>query len=148
MLALIIPMAVISFKARHKLNCYYSNESYLSEETQAMVAINNIRDVFGSADAFYIITPDAGDGIGKEQELVTTFQKIPGVDRVLSLSGEAGLGIPEFVIPDGIREQMVSGGYRLITIMLKIGKADSPESWRCWRVRGKISRIFDLHPPA
>ena len=84
----IIPLAIISFQARQKLDTYYSNESYLSEETPAMVAVNNIRDTFGSADLFYIITPD--EGVEKEQEMVAVLKDTAGVENVLALSSERG----------------------------------------------------------
>ncbi len=145
-LLLIIPLAIISFQARHRLSCYYSNESYLSEKTQAAVAVNSIREAFGSADSFFIMIPDEIDSVKKEQELVATLKQTPGVEKVLSLSGEAGVGIPEFIIPGEIKEQMVSGGYRLITVMLNTGKSDSPEALAVLAAaEEKASLVFDRY---
>lgn len=140
----IIPLAIISFQARQKLDTYYSNESYLSEETPAMVAVNNIRDTFGSADLFYIITPD--EGVEKEQEMVAVLKDTAGVENVLALSSEAGVGIPEFIVPQEVREQMVSDGYRSIMVMLNTGSSDSPEAMAVLNmVESEASRIFDSY---
>lgn len=143
-LVLIIPLAVISFNARQKLSCYYSYESYLSEKSLAMVAVNNIRDTFGSTEYFYIITP--GDSVEKEQELVATLNQTPGVDKVISLSSEVGVGIPEFVVPEEIKTQMISGGYRCITVMLNTDSSDSPEALAVLEAaESNASRIFDSY---
>ncbi len=110
-------LLVPGFLAQSKIDFYYSSKNYLPENAPSVLATKDIEQSFGITDLIYVIVPDRGRV--DEAGFVEQLKNIDGVRSVVALSEQLDPVLPDLIIPQEVKEEFSSDGYRYSMVFLE-----------------------------
>ena len=101
--------------AQSHAGVYYKLDEALPQDMASIVANNKLKDEFDMAVSHFILLRDdlpATDMNQMEEEV----RKVDGVTSVLSYHSMLGSGIPDFFVPEDIRNMVKQGGWQMMMV--------------------------------
>ena len=101
--------------AQSHAGVYYKLDEALPQDMASIVANNKLKDEFDMATSHFVLLRDdlpATDMNRMEGEL----KEVEGVTSVLSYHAMLGAGIPDFFIPEDVRDMLKQGGWQMMMI--------------------------------
>lgn len=112
---LAVVLAVPAWYAQGHASIYYKLDESLPRDLPSIVANAKLKDEFDMATNHFILLRDdlsATDMSAMEAEL----EAVPGVTSMISYHSLLGTGIPDFFIPDAVRDMLRQGGYQMMLV--------------------------------
>ncbi len=117
-----VPLAVLtlllflpSVYAQNHADIYYKLDESLPRDLPSIVSNEKLKDAFDMATSHFVVLRDdlsATDMADLEEQL----RGIPGITSVVSYHSMLGVGIPDFFIPDAVKEMLRQEGWQLMMI--------------------------------
>ena len=101
--------------AQSHTGVYYKLDEALPQDMASIVANNKLKDQFDMAGSHFILLRD--DIPATEMNLLeASIRDTEGITSVLSYHAMLGSGIPDFFIPEELRNMLKQGGYQLLMV--------------------------------
>lgn len=94
---------------------YYKLDESLPRDLPSIVSNEKLKDNFDMAVSHFIVIRDDLTATDMN-EMETQLKAVPGVTSVLSYHAMLGTGIPDFFIPDAIKDMLKQEGYQLMMV--------------------------------
>lgn len=136
---IVVIAVVIFFPATYAQNHvveYYKLDESLPKTLPSIISNNKLKDEFNMATQHFVILSDDIDSEDLS-EMESKIAEIPGITDVLSFHAIAGTGIPDFFIPEEVRNMLKRDGQQLMMINSTCATA-SPE------VTEQITQLRDV----
>ncbi len=104
-----------SVYAQNHADIYYKLDESLPRDLPSIVSNEKLKDAFDMATSHFVVLRDdlsATDMADLEEQL----RGIPGITSVVSYHSMLGVGIPDFFIPDAVKEMLRQEGWQLMMI--------------------------------
>lgn len=136
----VVLLAALFFMAQSKTQYYYSADKMLPSNDSAVLAEKETEAIFGSSNQSMLLLP-LGEK-EKEAALLKELDSLPGVINVVGLYKQLGLGIPEMMLPDTVKEMYMSEHYSMISYSIAFEK-ESPQAFETVeKIRGIASKYY------
>lgn len=101
--------------AQNHTDVYYKLDEALPQDMASIVANNKLKDDYDMASTHFVLLRD---DLSAQQmfELENDVNNIDGITSVLSYHAMLGTGIPDFFIPDELREMLKQDGWQIMMI--------------------------------
>ena len=103
---------------------YYKLDEALPQDMPSIVANNKLKNDYDMASTHFILLHDDLDP-ARLQDLECRLEQLDGVTSVLSYHKLLGSGIPEFFVPQQLRDMMKQGGWQLMMVNSKYATAST-----------------------
>jgi predicted RND superfamily exporter protein len=104
-----------AFYSQEHAGIYYKLDESLPRDLPSIVSNERLKDEFDMATSHFIVLLD--DISATDMNLLETqLKEVPGVTSVLSYHSMLGTGIPDFFIPDAVKNMLKQGGYQLMMV--------------------------------
>ena len=117
-----VPLAILAvllfFPAVYSQNhadVYYKLDESLPRDLPSIVSNEKLKTDFDMATSHFVVLRD-GIPATDMNEMEEQIKDVPGVTSVLSYHAMLGTGIPDFFIPDTVKEMLKQDGYQLMMI--------------------------------
>lgn len=94
---------------------YYKLDDSLPEDMPSIVANNKLKSEYDMSTSHFVVLKDSISPTDMNR-LESRIKDVDGVSTVLSYHSLTGNGIPDFFIPNGIRNMLKKDGYQLMMI--------------------------------
>ena len=94
---------------------YYKLDESLPRNLPSIVSNEKLKDKFDMAVSHFIILRDDISS-SNMNEMETQLEQVPGVTSVVSYHSMLGTGIPDFFIPDEVKDMLKQGGYQMMMV--------------------------------
>lgn len=113
--ALFLLLFLPAFYAQNHTDVYYKLDEALPQDMASIVANNKLKDDYNMASTHFVLLRD---DLSSQQmfELENDVNSIDGINSVLSYHAMLGTGIPDFFIPDELREMLKQDGWQIMMI--------------------------------
>ena len=104
-----------SVYAQNHANVYYKLDESLPQDLPSIVGNEKLKDEFDMATSHFVVLRDdipATDMAEMEDRL----EALPGITGVVSYHAMLGTGIPDFFIPDAVKDMLKQGGYQMMMV--------------------------------
>lgn len=101
---------------------YYNMDRALPQDLGSISALNKLKDDFDMASTHFVIV-DKSVSQSDVSKMVGEFEKLDGINGVISLASFVGPGVSEDIIPDSIKQIAEQGDYRLMMVNSSYGVA-------------------------
>lgn len=101
---------------------YYNMDRALPQDLGSISALNKLKDDFDMASTHFVIV-DKSVPQSDVSKMVGEFEKLDGINGVISLASFVGPGVSEDIIPDSIKQIAEQGDYRLMMVNSSYGVA-------------------------
>ena len=101
--------------AQKHANIYYKLDESLPRDLPSIVSNEKLKDDFDMATSHFVVLRDdlsSADMAEMEEQL----EDIPGITSLVSYHSMLGTGIPDFFIPDTVKDMLRQEGYQLMMI--------------------------------
>lgn len=111
--------------AQNNVQMYYKLDESLPRDLPSIVANERLKDEFNMATSHFVLLRDdlSGDKLG---EMESRLRDVPGVTDLVSYHSLLGSGIPDFFIPDELKDILRQGGRQMMMVNSSFDTA-SPE---------------------
>lgn len=113
--ALFLILFLPAVYAQNHTSVYYKLDKALPQTMESIVANNKLKDDYDMATSHFVLLRDDLSSTDMNQ-MEKAMKQVDGVTSVISYHSIAGTGIPDFFIPDEVRNMLEQGGYQLIMI--------------------------------
>ncbi|WP_295579527.1 RND family transporter [uncultured Oscillibacter sp.] len=104
-----------AFYSESHAGIYYKLDESLPRDLPSIVSNEKLKDSFDMAVSHFVILRDDITATDMN-EIENQLEEVPGVTSVLSYHAMLGTGIPDFFIPDAVKEMLKQGGYQLMMV--------------------------------
>ena len=101
--------------ANNHTQVYYKLDESLPQDMPSIVSTNKLKDEFGMACTHFIVMKD-GLSHADMLELTQAIEEVPGITSVVSYDKLLPTGIPDFFIPDSIKDICKKDGYQMMMV--------------------------------
>ena len=101
--------------ANNHVEMYYKLDESLPQDMPSIVSTNKLKDEFNMASTHFVVMEDDLSH-NKMLELIEEIEAVPGVTSVAAYDKFLPAGIPDFFIPDSIRDICKRDGYQMMMI--------------------------------
>ena len=101
--------------AQSHAEVYYKLDEALPQDMASIVANNKLKDEFDMATSHFALLRDDLPATDMNQ-MENAVREVEGVTSVLSYHAMLGTGIPDFFIPEQVRDMLKQEGYQLVMI--------------------------------
>ena len=104
-----------SVYAQNHANVYYKLDESLPRDLPSIVGNEKLKDEFEMATSHFVVLRDdipAMDMAEMEKQL----EALPGITGLVSYHAMLGTGIPDFFIPDAVKDMVKQGGYQMMMV--------------------------------
>lgn len=104
-----------SVYAQNHADVYYKLDESLPQDLPSIVGNEKLKDEFDMATSHFVVLRDdipATDMAEMEDRL----EALPGITGVVSYHAMLGTGIPDFFIPDAVKDMLKQGGYQMMMV--------------------------------
>lgn len=118
LVVLAILLFIPAYYAEHHADIYYKLDESLPQDMASTVANRKLKDDFDMSTSHFILIRDdlAGTDMNTmEQEI----KDLPGVSSLVSYHSILGTGLPDFFIPDEVRNMLKQGGHQIVMVNSK-----------------------------
>ena len=115
MTALFLILFLPAVYAQSHTGVYYKLDEALPQDMSSIVANNKLKDEFDMAGSHFILLRDDIPAMDMNR-LEASIREIDGISSVLSYHTMLGSGIPDFFIPEEVRNMLKQGGLQLLMV--------------------------------
>ena len=101
--------------AQKHAGVYYKLDEALPQNMASIVANNKLKNDYNMATTHFIVLSDQVPSADMSK-METSIRAVDGVTSVLSYHTLTGSGIPDFFVPDDLRDMLKQGGYQLMMV--------------------------------
>ena len=115
MMVLFILLFIPSYYAQSHAGIYYKLDESLPRDLPSIVSNEKLKNDFDMATSHFIVLRD--DLTPAEMsDIENRMEEVKGVTSVVSYHKMLGTGIPDFFIPDAVKDMLKQGGYQLMMV--------------------------------
>ena len=114
-LVLFIVLFLPACYAQNHASIYYKLDESLPRDLPSIVSNEKLKTDFDMATSHFMVLRD-GIPATDMNEMEEQIKNVPGVTSVLSYHAMLGTGIPDFFIPDAVKDMLKQDGYQLMMI--------------------------------
>ena len=110
-----VVLALPAYYAQKHASVYYKLDESLPRDLPSIIANGKLKDEFDMATNHFILLRDdlsAADMSEMEKRL----NEVPGITGMISYHSLLGTGIPDFFIPEEIRDMLKQGGWQMMML--------------------------------
>ncbi len=127
MMALFLILFLPALYAQSHTGVYYKLDEALPQDMASIVANNKLKDEFDMAGSHFILLRDDIPATDMNR-LESSIREIDGITSVLSYHAMLGSGIPDFFIPEEVRNMLKQGGWQLLMVNSEYATASNEVS--------------------
>ncbi len=101
--------------SNNHVKMYYKLDESVPQDMPSIVSNNKLKDEFGMASTHFIVMRDDLDR-GTMVELEEAIEALPGITSMVAYDKLLPSGIPDFFIPDEMKELCKQNGYQLMMV--------------------------------
>ena len=104
-----------SIYAQNHANVYYKLDESLPRDLPSIVGNEKLKEEFDMATSHFVVLRDdipTMDMTDMENQL----KALPGITGLVSYHAMLGTGIPDFFIPDAVKDMLKQGGYQMMMV--------------------------------
>jgi predicted RND superfamily exporter protein len=139
--ALFLLLFIPFIYAQSHTQVYYKLDESLPQNMSSIVANNKLKDDYNMATSHFILLQDDLSSTDMNQ-LEKQIQDVDGVTSVISYHSLIGNGIPDFFVPDEVKDMLRQGGYQMIMVNSKYTPATDLVSQQLHALK-KIVKNYD-----
>ncbi len=114
-MVLFILLFIPSYYAQSHAGIYYKLDESLPRDLPSIVSNEKLKNDFDMATSHFIVLRD--DLTPAEMsDIENRMEEVKGVTSVVSYHKMLGTGIPDFFIPDAVKDMLKQGGYQLMMV--------------------------------
>lgn len=114
-MAIFLLLFIPAYYAQSHAGIYYKLDDSLPRDLPSIVANEKLKSDFDMATSHFIVLRD--DLTPAEMsDIETRMENTAGITSVVSYHGLLGTGIPDFFIPDAVKDMLKQGGYQLMMV--------------------------------
>ena len=114
-MVLFILLFIPAYYAQSHAGIYYKLDESLPRDLPSIVSNEKLKDDFDMATSHFIVLRD--DLTPAEMsDIETRMEQLKGITSVVSYHKILGTGIPDFFIPDAVKDMLKQGGYQLMMV--------------------------------
>ncbi len=98
-----------------KTDVYYTLDESLPKDLASIVSTNKLKEDYGMTTTHFVLIDENVDDF-EVNKMVEEIQDVDGIKQVLAEESFIGPMIPDFIVPDKVRDEFIKGGYKLIII--------------------------------
>jgi predicted RND superfamily exporter protein len=125
--ALFLILFLPAVYAQSHTGVYYKLDEALPQDMASIVANNKLKDEFDMAGSHFLLLRDDISATEMNQ-LESSIREVDGITSVLSYHAILGSGIPDFFIPEEVRNMLKQGGYQLLMVNSEYATASDEAS--------------------
>ena len=141
LMALFLILFLPAVYAQSHTGVYYKLDEALPQDMASIVANNKLKDEFDMAGSHFILLRDDIPATDMNR-LESSIREIDGVTSVLSYHAMLGSGIPDFFIPEEVRNMLKQGGYQLLMVNSEYATASDQVSAQL-KTLGSLVKRYD-----
>jgi len=122
--ALFILLFIPSFYAQKNAPQYYKLDLAMPQDMPSIVATNKLRNDYDMATTHFAIVHDS-IGNQKIKQMTDAIEKVDGVENTLSYNQLVSSDIPDFFVPQDVKDIFKKGGMQIIMINSHYAAASS-----------------------
>lgn len=112
---LMLLMVLPAWYSQKHTEMYYKLDESLPRDLPSIVSNEKLKNDFDMAVSHFILLRD--DLTPAEmQDIETRMEAVPGVTSVLSYHKILGTGVPDFFVPEDVRDILKQGGYQMMMV--------------------------------
>lgn len=138
--ALFFLLMVPAYYAQNNAEVYYKLDQTLPRDLPSIVANEKLKDEFNMASTHFIVMKDMP--YNQMQELDDRLENVTGVTSVVSYSKLIGPGMPDYFIPEDLREMFKKEGMQLLMVNSKYSAATDDAKMQLEEIE-KIVKSYD-----
>lgn len=130
--------AIIGYK---NTDVYYNLDSTLPKELSSIIANTKLNDNF-SMNTTHMILFDTNLSAKQKRQMSEELNNLDGIKSVLGLDSLIGPAIPDELIPEDLKSELISNGYELMLVMSEYKVASDEVNAQCDEME-KIIKKYD-----
>ena len=142
-IAVFLLLLVPAFYSSKRVDIYYQISRSLPKSLPSLQSNEKMKEAFGIATEHVIILDRSVDNASLE-EMEDRLKEVPGIDKVLSMNSLLGKGIPDFFVPDRLRDVFQSEDYQLVMLT----STENPATDRMAEQLSSITEIVKAYDPS
>lgn len=104
-----------SVYAQNHADVYYKLDESLPQDLPSIVGNEKLKDEFDMATSHFVVLRDDISATDMA-EMEDRLEALPGITGVVSYHAMLGTGIPDFFIPDAVKDMLKQGGYQMMMV--------------------------------
>lgn len=104
-----------SIYAQNHANVYYKLDESLPHDLPSIVGNEKLKDEFDMATSHFVVLRDDIPSMDMT-EMENQLKALPGITGLVSYHAMLGTGIPDFFIPDAVKDMLKQGGYQMMMV--------------------------------
>lgn len=104
-----------SIYAQNRANVYYKLDESLPRDLPSIVGNEKLKDEFDMATSHFVVLRDDVPSMDMT-EMENQLKALPGITGLVSYHAMLGTGIPDFFIPDAVKDMLKQGGYQMMMV--------------------------------
>lgn len=104
-----------SIYAQNHANVYYKLDESLPRDLPSIVGNEKLKDEFDMATSHFVVLRDDVPSMDMT-EMENQLKALPGITGLVSYHAMLGTGIPDFFIPDAVKDMLKQGGYQMMMV--------------------------------
>jgi len=134
-------IAIPAYLGQANVEYYYANEKVLPATSDSSRGTRAIDRLFSNKNRLALLVPN-GDRLN-EVRLMEDIKKIEGVGSIRGLYSMVDLSIPEFFIPEEVRDNFQSDNHTLINIDLKLPMEGNITRNALDEIENRVTKYYD-----
>ena len=110
-----VVLALPAYYAQKHASVYYKLDESLPRDLPSIVANGKLKDEFDMATNHFILLRDDLSAADMS-EMENRLNEVPGITGMISYHSLLGTGIPDFFIPEEVRDMLKQGGWQLMML--------------------------------
>ncbi len=114
-MAVFLLLFLPAYYAQSHAGIYYKLDESLPRDLPSIVSNEKLKDDFDMATSHFILLRDDLNP-AEMTDIETRLENLQGITSVVSYHKMLGTGIPDFFIPDTVKDMLKQGGYQLMMV--------------------------------
>ena len=110
-----VVLALPAYYAQKHASVYYKLDESLPRDLPSIVANGQLKDEFDMATNHFILLRDDLSAADMS-EMENRLNEVPGITGMISYHSLLGTGIPDFFIPEEVRDMLKQGGWQMMML--------------------------------
>ena len=110
-----VVLALPAYYAQKHASVYYKLDESLPRDLPSIVANSKLKDEFDMATNHFILIRDDLSAADMS-EMEDRLNEVPGITGMISYHSLLGTGIPDFFIPEEVRDMLKQGGWQMMML--------------------------------
>ena len=110
-----VELALPAYYAQKHASVYYKLDESLPRDLPSIVANGKLKDEFDMATNHFILLRDDLSAADMS-EMENRLNEVPGITGMISYHSLLGTGIPDFFIPEEVRDMLKQGGWQMMML--------------------------------